>query len=93
MSSCLKDLDVSTDIFYEALVKGRNSRDINRMVYEKLLAMEDFMHFKKIMVKRNIELQLEAMRGYQNMVNRPGDLDRLDNTALADEGIKVFQPV
>lgn len=67
MTKSLQDLDVSNEVFYEAIEKGRNARDINRTVYEKLLAMEDFEHFKKIMVKRNIELQLEELVEYRAM--------------------------
>lgn len=71
MSTSLKDLDVTNEIFYEALEKGRNARDINRIVYERLLAMEDFEHFKKMMVKRNIELQLEELQEYRAMQGTP----------------------
>ena len=31
-------------------------------MFERILAMEDFPTFKKIMVKRNLQLQLEAIR-------------------------------
>jgi The ARF-like 2 binding protein BART len=50
------------DMFFDACEKGRNGRDINRTVFERMLAMDDFQTFKKIMVKRNMELQLEAIR-------------------------------
>lgn len=66
MSSFLKDLDVSNDVFYQALEKGRNARDVNRAVFEKLLALDDFLTFKKIMVKRNVELQLESIQCYRS---------------------------
>jgi hypothetical protein len=65
MTSSLGDLDVSNEIFYEALAQGRHARDINRSVFERLLAMEDFEHFKKIMVRRNLELQLEELQEYR----------------------------
>jgi hypothetical protein len=61
MSHYLKKLDVSNDVFFEALEKSRNARDVNRAVFEKLVALEDFTTFKKMMIKRNLELQLEAM--------------------------------
>ena len=65
INSNLAELDVTPDVFYEACQKSRDSRDINRQVFEKLLAMEDFTVFKKIMVKRNTELQYEAMQAYK----------------------------
>lgn len=66
LASNLQELDVSPEMFFDACVKGRNSRDINASVVEKMVAMDDFLTFKKIMVKRNMELQLEAMRTYKS---------------------------
>lgn len=73
MASYLKDFGISTEIFYDALAQGRNARDINKAVFEKLLAMEDFVTFKKIMVKRNVELQLEAIKCYRTAKQSLGD--------------------
>lgn len=66
ISSHLAELDITSDTFYEACQSSRSSRDINRAVFEKMLAMEDFTVFKKIMVKRNMELQYEAMQSYKH---------------------------
>lgn len=66
ISSHLAELDITTDHFYEACQSSRLNRDINRAVFEKMLAMEDFTVFKKIMVKRNMELQYEAMQSYKH---------------------------
>ena len=65
INSNLAELDVTPDVFYEACQTSRNNRDINKRVFEKMLAMEDFTVFKKIMVKRNTELQFEAMQAYK----------------------------
>lgn len=62
IESNLGELGVSVEMFFEACQKGRNSRDINQAVVERMIAMDDFLTFKKIMVKRNMELQLEAMK-------------------------------
>ena len=40
-------------------------------MYEKLIALDDFLTFKKIMVKRNTELELETIRAYRSI--GPGD--------------------
>jgi hypothetical protein len=34
----------------------------NRKIFEQLLIVDNFLVFKKLMVKRNKELELEAMR-------------------------------
>lgn len=62
IASNLGELGVSVDMFFEACEKGRNKRDINQAVIERMIAMDDFLTFKKIMVKRNMELQLEALK-------------------------------
>lgn len=64
ISSNLGELGITVELFYESCEKGRHNRDINRAVFERMVAMDDFLTFKKIMVKRNLELQLEAFRSY-----------------------------
>ena len=51
---------ISSEMFMDACEKGRHGCDINTVVFERMIAMDDFMIFKKIMVKRNTDLQLEA---------------------------------
>lgn len=64
----LAELNVSADMFLDAVEQGRNvnNRDVNRLVLERLAAIDDFLTFKRMMVKRNMELQVEALRLYQN---------------------------
>ena len=42
------------------------------LVFEKLLAMENFLVFKKIMIKRNTQLQFEAMQCYMAQFEMAG---------------------
>lgn len=88
INSNLAELDVTPDVFYEACQVSRDSRDINKRVFEKLLAMEDFTVFKKIMVKRNTELQFEAMQAYKEYAGLSlggGDQDELALLPNPDE--------
>ena len=85
ISSNLAQLDISTDTFYEACQTSRSSRDINRRVFEKIVAMEDFTVFKKIMVKRNMELQYEAMMSYKSYAELENDMSNLSGLPDADE--------
>ena len=62
IESNLGALGISSEMFMDACEKGRHGRDINTVVFERMMAMDDFMTFKKIMVKRNTELQLEALQ-------------------------------
>lgn len=61
LSSNLNELGINTDVFLESCTKARSARDINNTVYERLVAMDDFSTFKKIMVNRNTFLQAEAL--------------------------------
>jgi hypothetical protein len=81
LSSNLGELGVTPDFFFEACAKGRNSRDINRSVYDRMIAMDDFQTFKKIMVKRNMELQMEAMR----IIKETGGIQLLAGSAEDEE--------
>lgn len=69
ISSNLGELGISNELFLESCEKARDGRDINATVFERLTAMDDFLTFKKIMIKRNTELQLESIRSFQ--VNTP----------------------
>jgi ethanolamine ammonia-lyase large subunit len=64
ISSNLGELGITTEMFYDSCEKGRKGRDVNQAVFEKMLAMDDFLTFKKIMVKRNMELQLESFKAF-----------------------------
>lgn len=69
LASNLGEVGITNDQFLESCEKARSGRDVNATVFERLIAMDDFQTFKKIMTKRNTELQLEAMKSFQ--VNTP----------------------
>lgn len=62
IDSNLGELGISTELFVESCEKSRNKRDINSTVFERLVAMDDFQTFKKIMTKRNAQLHLESIQ-------------------------------
>ena len=53
-------------VFYEACASNRFKSDINKAVYDQMVAMDDFLTFKKLMVRRNMQLELEAVRAMQS---------------------------
>ena len=69
ISSNLGELGITSEMFFDSCEKGRNNRDINKQVFQRMIAMEDFQTFKKLMTKRNMELQLEAIRSYNASKN------------------------
>lgn len=64
MASNLGEIGITTELFLESCDKARNNRRINQIVFERLACLDDFMIFKKLMIRRNLELQLEAVREY-----------------------------
>eukprot|EP01006_Ploeotia_vitrea_P047673 TRINITY_DN67148_c4_g2_i1.p1 TRINITY_DN67148_c4_g2~~TRINITY_DN67148_c4_g2_i1.p1 ORF type:complete len:382 (-),score=100.15 TRINITY_DN67148_c4_g2_i1:633-1778(-) len=63
----LQDMGVSPEQFVEACEKGQN-KQLNELVSEYILALDDFLTFKKMMEKRNVEIDLEAIRQSKRMM-------------------------
>lgn len=61
LSENLAEIGLTATDFAEVCERGRNSSDISMEVVNQILAMDDFITFKKLMVKRNLELELEAI--------------------------------
>ena len=84
ISSNLGELGITSEMFFESCEKGRNNRDINKQVFERMIAMEDFETFKKLMTKRNMELQLGAIQSYS--VTKSPHTRKLLRSSYADNG-------
>lgn len=62
----LSEVGVSEEQFAKVIEFGYQKRDINRKVFDQIIACDDFLTFKKMMVKRNIQLELEVVQAMQN---------------------------
>lgn len=62
LGSSLAEIGISPSDFVDICERGRNSTDISMEVVNQVLAMDDFLTFKKLMIKRNLELELEAIK-------------------------------
>jgi hypothetical protein len=71
ITSNLGELGITNELFLESCEKAKDGRDVNVTVFERLTAMDDFQTFKKIMAKRNTELQLEAIRNMKANIPMP----------------------
>jgi len=60
----LADMGCSMEQFAE-LCGAYGTTDVGKEVLEQILAVDDFLSFKKMMVKRNMELELESLRALQ----------------------------
>lgn len=94
ISSNLGELGISSETFFESCEKGRDSRDINKQVFERMIAMEDFETFKKLMTKRNMELELETIQSYNapfSAIKSPGK--RISGYAASEEDREIEEAV
>jgi hypothetical protein len=60
LGSNLQAIGVTEEQFVDACQQGAN-QEVNKLVFGQILAVDDFLTFKKMMVKRNVELNIEAM--------------------------------
>ena len=65
----LAELDVTGEQF-AAVCEAAAQQQVGMEVLEQILAVEDFLSFKKMMVKRNMELELESLRALQELTDK-----------------------
>eukprot|EP01012_Entosiphon_sulcatum_P035562 TRINITY_DN45154_c0_g1_i1.p1 TRINITY_DN45154_c0_g1~~TRINITY_DN45154_c0_g1_i1.p1 ORF type:complete len:399 (-),score=104.99 TRINITY_DN45154_c0_g1_i1:48-1196(-) len=58
----LGEFGISPEQFVAACENSQN-KELHALVTEYILALDDFQTFKRMMEKRNVELELEALRG------------------------------
>lgn len=76
LSANLRDLGISDEEFAAAVELSATKNDaVNRLVFGQILACENFLTFKKLMVKRNRELEAEAMEAIKKMSQKRGTDD------------------
>ena len=87
LNSHLTDVGVTEEQFAAACESGME-HPAHRDVFEKLIAVDDFLTFKKLMIKRNVELELEV--GAVKLVDRHDRLDTLGES-LAEHGLGLHR--
>lgn len=83
----LNDLGVKPEVFAAFCAKNANT-EIGREVIEQILAVDDYMSFKKMMVKRNMELELESLKALQALsekVSQGGEAGAESTENLTEE--------
>ena len=60
LESLMRELGISEEQFYGACAKA-GANPLHKKIVDQLVAVENFVAFKKLMVKRNTELSLQAM--------------------------------
>uniref|UniRef100_K3XC66 Cilia- and flagella-associated protein 36 n=1 Tax=Globisporangium ultimum (strain ATCC 200006 / CBS 805.95 / DAOM BR144) TaxID=431595 RepID=K3XC66_GLOUD len=78
LGSSLAEIGITSSDFAEICERSRSVSDISMEVVNQILAMDDFLTFKKLMVKRNLELELEAIKALREEAIDAVDMDTSD---------------
>lgn len=90
----LHDIGITEEIFAEACIKA-SSNPTHKMLLSEIMAVDNFLAFKKLMVKRNKDLTEEA---YQLMNAREAGIDPdmiygQDPTQMANEEAEIARAI
>ena len=62
LGSYMDDIGIKSDQFKEACVTGKKkTSQFQQALFEQVYAADDFVIFKRMMIQKNIELQLQAL--------------------------------
>ncbi|XP_061845290.1 cilia- and flagella-associated protein 36 [Colius striatus] len=62
LEDCLKEVGINEEKFQEAFSSPLAKTHTSQAILQTVLAAEDFRLFKKMMVQKNVEMQLQAIR-------------------------------
>lgn len=94
LTNMLHDIGITEEIFAEACIKA-SSNPTHKMLLSEIMAVDNFLAFKKLMVKRNKDLTEEA---YQLMNAREAGIDPdmiygHDPTQMANEEAEIARAI
>ena len=87
----LTEMGCSMEQFVE-LCQMYGTTEVGKEVLEQILAVDDFISFKTMMVKRNMELELETMRALSALENGelpPGAEGEVGEEEMDDEEMEL----
>ena len=65
LENLLKELNISSELFLQIIEQGmRNPQD--KIVFEQIVACNNFLSFKKLMTRRNKEIEVEVVRSMKH---------------------------
>jgi len=83
LEQVLAEISLPIEDFVQICERSRYKSAVSRQVYQQITAMDDFSTFKKLMVRRNMELELEAVKALKDET-----ADLSTNDAAAENKIK-----
>lgn len=65
LCTSLAEIGISVSDFADVCERCSRRNELSHAVVNQILSMDDFLIFKKLMVKRNLELELEAIQAFR----------------------------
>lgn len=65
----LQAMGVSNQMFLDAVGSSSSGSELDSLVKEYVLCLDDFLTFRKMMEKRNVEIELELMQSYADLAD------------------------
>ena len=81
----MTELGVSDEQFVAACEKA-SENPIHKKIVDQIMAVDNFLAFKRLMVKRNQELNRQAMEMYEKMLKRNAEAGANANAAATTAG-------
>jgi VIT1/CCC1 family predicted Fe2+/Mn2+ transporter len=87
LDNVLKEIQLGPDLFVEIVEMGMKNPD-DRKIFEQIIACNSFLSFKKLMTKRNEEIQVEVVKSMKTEgIASEQDLDlALEKQEIAEVG-------
>ena len=77
LCNSLAEIGISVSDFAEVCERCSRRNELSHEIVNQILSMDDFLIFKKLMIKRNLELELEAIQAFRE-TEEEDDLDDLE---------------
>ncbi|ETV99894.1 hypothetical protein H310_07926 [Aphanomyces invadans] len=92
LTANLAEIGITPSDFADICARCRHSTEISMAVINQILAIDDFLTFKKLMVKRNLELELEVITAVRDERQNAAAKSALEAEAkLAEEEAKAAE--
>lgn len=90
IAQLLEDIGIDEQLLLKFVEIGLKSPN-HKKIFEQLLIVDNFLVFKKLMVKRNKELELEALKEVmkQDKETKPEDQEKLKVASLQAERAEI----
>lgn len=94
LGSYMDDIGIKSAQFEEACNRGKKKSPLHHTLFEQVWAADDYVMFKRMMIQKNIELQLQALELLQHRYGvLPSSLQPTASESVAGKAAKKVKIV